>query len=209
MNRAAGGMSSVSRHCSGCRPTNNFASRLGARWRRRARRAAKAGLPGDRWPQQPPAIMADGQRQGGTGRQCGREPVILSPSRIAVPPVGRAHGRSHAGATMASLFRACRIVSPTTSRRFRARTAARTWVESVRCRPLAFTSWRSRHHVSKVSKSRYSAAPAISRVRNSLRTEASNPGSVSSRRRRYFQSMRLCTASAAGDRGVLRQIAGW
>jgi hypothetical protein len=42
--------------------------------------------------EQAPAIMPNGQRQGGTGCLCGREPVILSPSRLAVPPVGRAHG---------------------------------------------------------------------------------------------------------------------
>lgn len=48
--------------------------------------------------------------------------------------------RNHSGATTVSVIRACRIVSPTTSRRFRARTAARICVESVRCRPFALTS---------------------------------------------------------------------
>jgi hypothetical protein len=104
---------------------------------------------------------------------------------------------NHSGATMARLLRACRSVSLTTSLRFNARMAARIWVESVRWRPPALTRWRSRHHVSNVSKSKYSAAPVMRRVRNSLRTEASNPASVSSRPRTYFQSMRLRTACAA------------
>jgi hypothetical protein len=41
-----------------------------------------------------------------------------------------------------------------------------------------------------------SAPPRTTRLRNSLRTEASTPGSVSSSPSRYFQSMRLRTASA-------------
>ena len=42
------------------------------------------------------------------------------------------------GATPATVFRSCRRDSPTTSRRFRARTAARICVESVRWRPRCF-----------------------------------------------------------------------
>ena len=44
---------------------------------------------------------------------------------------------SQSGAITASSFKAARIVSPTRSSRLRMRTAARTWVESVRCRPVA------------------------------------------------------------------------
>jgi hypothetical protein len=36
---------------------------------------------------QPPAIVPDGQRQGGACRLSGREPVILGPPRIAVLPL--------------------------------------------------------------------------------------------------------------------------
>jgi hypothetical protein len=42
--------------------------------------------------EQPPAIVADRARQSGTGRLGGRQPIILSPARIAAPPIGRAHG---------------------------------------------------------------------------------------------------------------------
>jgi hypothetical protein len=60
---------------------------------------------------------------------------------------------------------------------------------------LRATPWR--HHVSKGSNSRNSAAPVISRVRHSRRTDASHLAAVRSRRRTYFQAMRRRTASAA------------
>jgi hypothetical protein len=42
--------------------------------------------------EQLPAIIPDSQRQGGTGRVGGREPIIFSPSCIAVSPFWRTHG---------------------------------------------------------------------------------------------------------------------
>jgi hypothetical protein len=41
-----------------------------------------------------PAIMPTGQRQRGTGRLWTWEPIILRASRLAVPPIGMAHGTS-------------------------------------------------------------------------------------------------------------------
>ena len=53
---------------------------------------------------QPPAIVPDGQREGGAGRLRGREPIILSPPRIAVLPFRGAYGaqplRGHDGKTI-------------------------------------------------------------------------------------------------------------
>src|ERR1043165_7478330 len=51
--------------------------------------------------------------------------------------------------------------------------------------------------MSRASSRCSSAAPSISRTRNSERTEKSKPGSVSSSPRAYFQSIRARTASAA------------
>jgi DNA invertase Pin-like site-specific DNA recombinase len=74
---------------------------------------------------------------------------------------------------------------------------ASTWVESVRCWPRALSRpspWQRSRSLSRRSSS---ALPASRRSRNALRTEKSNPGSVSSRPSRYFQSIRARTASAA------------
>jgi hypothetical protein len=72
---------------------------------------------------------------------------------------------------------------PTNARRLRARTAAKTWVESVRCRPRALSRPRSRQRGNKPSHRRASAWPASRRGRNSLRTVWSKPRSVNSRDR--------------------------
>ena len=70
-------------------------------------------------------------------------------------------------------------------------------MESVRWRPLALISSRSRKTASKVSSSNRSTFPSTRRERNSLRTVWSKPGSVSDRPKAYFQSIRPRTASAA------------
>jgi len=75
--------------------------------------------------------------------------------------------------------------------------AASTCVESVRCRPRAVRKRHARHRSSSPSSKRPSARPASKRARNSHRTEASKPVSLSSRLSTYFQSMRLRTAAAA------------
>jgi hypothetical protein len=41
--------------------------------------------------EQLPAVVADAQCEGSTGCLCGREPVIFSPPRVAVPPVRVTH----------------------------------------------------------------------------------------------------------------------
>ena len=89
------------------------------------------------------------------------------------------------------------MVSTTSSSRLSSRTAATTQVASVRCRPPRTSSPCSRRRSSSRSSSRCAPSPSTSRVRNSLSTEASNPVSVSSKPRTYFQSIRLRTASAA------------
>src|SRR5436305_3318565 len=104
---------------------------------------------------------------------------------------------SQSGATTAKLFRAWRRVSPTHSKRLRARMTPSTWVESVRCRPRAVSHFLSRHFSNSSGRIFSSAEPATKRERNSLSTVLSNPESVSSRPSRYFQSIRLRTASAA------------
>src|SRR3954471_5362740 len=98
---------------------------------------------------------------------------------------------------VAKAFSAARSVSPTLSSRLTVRTAASTWVLSVRWRPRALSRPRSRNCASIASSRPCSSLPAIRRARNSHRTEKSNPGSVSSRPSAYFQSIRPRTASAA------------
>ena len=104
---------------------------------------------------------------------------------------------SQSGATVATALSAARRVSATSSSRFSTRMAASTCVESVRCWPRALSQPRARQRSSSLSSRSSSALPASRRSRNSLSTEKSKPGSVSSRLSRYFQSMRARTASAA------------
>lgn len=148
------------------------------------------------------------------GVQAAQEAVrIFWPSRPAFPPgslpistrrpyrlarSGSINGASQAGAASASSSRAARSVSPTSSRRLRARTAASTWVASVRCRPPVLSRPASTRR-SSISSSNWSAAPSCSarRARNSHSTEWWNPGSSSSRPIAYFQSILVRTASAA------------
>jgi hypothetical protein len=104
---------------------------------------------------------------------------------------------SQSGATSARILSAWRTVSPTHSRRFTARIAARTCVESVLCFPRSLTHPRSRKQESSTSKRRRSACFVNKRLRNSLRTEKSKPASVISKLKAYFQSIRVLTASAA------------
>src|SRR3954469_6223810 len=98
---------------------------------------------------------------------------------------------------VAKAFSAARSVSPTLSSRLTVRTAASTWVLSVRWRPRALSRPRSRNCASIASSRPCSSLPATRRARNSHKTEKSNPGSASSRPSAYFQSIRPRTASAA------------
>jgi hypothetical protein len=98
---------------------------------------------------------------------------------------------------VASSFRAARSVSATNSSRLSTRMAARTCVESVRGCPRALRDPKARHRSRSLSNKRTSVLPASRRSRNSLSTEKSQPGSLNSRPRRYFQSIRARTASAA------------
>src|SRR5215218_8401973 len=72
-----------------------------------------------------------------------------------------------------------------------------TWVASVRWRPPLPSRPRSRSRASSSVSSRSVWPSASSRARNSVSTEASKPGSDSSRPSVYFQSSRPRTASAA------------
>ncbi len=69
-------------------------------------------------------------------------------------------------------------------------------MESVRILPPAGTSPSAANRSSSVSSTTWSRPPAATLVRNSLRIEASKPGSSRSRPSAYFQSIRVCTASA-------------
>ncbi len=92
---------------------------------------------------------------------------------------------------------ACRMVSITFMSRLRSRTAAKTRVESVRCRPRPFNRPRTSKIWSCRFSSSYSSPASTKRPRNSLNTEASNPASSSLNPNVYFQSIRTRTASAA------------
>ncbi len=63
--------------------------------------------------------------------------------------------------------------------------------------PRGASSFCSRHSASSVSSSNVAASPMTSRLRNSLGTDVSKPGSANSSLSRYFQSIRPRTASAA------------
>ena len=84
----------------------------------------------------------------------------------AKPPGARA--RSQSGATIARSFSAARMVSPARSSRLRPRTAAKTCVELVRCRPpdldQTFVAQVARRRVSSSSR----AAPAHDQARTEL-----------------------------------------
>src|SRR6516165_3114257 len=75
--------------------------------------------------------------------------------------------------------------------------AASTCVESVRCCPRVVSQPKTRPRSSSLSSKSSSALLARRRSRNALRTEKSKPGSVNASPRRYFQSIRARTASAA------------
>jgi len=105
--------------------------------------------------------------------------------------------QSHSGATVARILRVARIVSPTVSSRLRVRIAPSTCVESVRCFPRSFNHPCFCATLRTGCKICGSISPSNRRARNSHRTEASKPGSVSSKLSIYFQSIRPRTASAA------------
>jgi hypothetical protein len=54
--------------------------------------------------EQPPTIVPDGQREGGTGCGRRREPSVLGPPHLALPPLREAHGppprRKHDSVTL-------------------------------------------------------------------------------------------------------------
>jgi hypothetical protein len=122
------------------------------------------------------------------------QPAVLDAPGVALISIQR---RSHCGSRVASLLSAARSVSATNSSRLSTRMAASTCVASVRCCPRALSKPRSRQHSSHLSSHSSSCAPPISRPRNSLNTEKSKPGSLSSNLSRSFQSMRPRTASVA------------
>src|ERR1019366_6548743 len=111
------------------------------------------------------------------------------------------------GAATASDSRQARTASPASSSRFRSRTAAITWVESVRIFPPGDTSPPAASRFSSVSSTTWSRPPPATRARNSLKIELSNPGSARARPSEYFQSIRVRTASAACRAG--RSSAIW
>ena len=145
-------------------------------------------------------LLAVGADRGGQvlARSLGfRQAVVLHRPAIPLIPDGRPIACSHSGATVATSFSAARIVSPTRSSRFSMRTAASTWVLSVRWRPRALTRPCSCRRCNRLSSRRRPASPVTRRMRNSLSTVWSKPGSVSARPSAYFQSIRPRTASAA------------
>lgn len=97
---------------------------------------------------------------------------------------------SHCGAAAASAFNAARTASTTDSSRFTSRAAVRTCVASLRCRPPALSSPAAETLSRTASSILDSTPPSTRRSRNSLSTEKSNPGSVSSSPSAYFQSIR-------------------
>ena len=104
---------------------------------------------------------------------------------------------NQSGAATANASNAARRVSPANSSRFSDRIAPITWVESVRCLPRDLTRPNFAKRSSSASNARLVRSPSTSRVRNSLNTLGSNPGSSNSRPRAYFQVIRSLTASAA------------
>ena len=77
---------------------------------------------------------------------------------VAVTPVGGDLALAPVGGAVATSFRACRRVSPPQVKRLRTRMAARTGVESVRCRPRAFSRPRSCKRVRSVQTARLGLA---------------------------------------------------
>ena len=123
--------------------------------------------------------------------------AFLDAMAVAFDPLGFMRGRSQSGAATDRLLSAKRMASPTHIKRLIARTLAHTWVESVRCRPRAFSHPCCLQTSRSMSKSRCSAFPSTNRLRNAQSTLASKPGSARSNPNRYFQSMRPRAASAA------------
>lgn len=86
------------------------------------------------------------------------------------------------------------MVSPTVSSRLRLRTAASTWVESLRWVPHFLSKPSPLSCASIWSKIRVPAAWSSRRCRNAHSTLASNPPSSSGRCNANFQSRRVRTA---------------
>ncbi len=80
------------------------------------------------------------------------------------------------GAATAKAFSACRRVCPTHSGRFNCPMAAHTWLECVRCLPLALSHCRCLNSSSIAVSRCCSRPPAISRSRHSLKTENQSQG---------------------------------
>ncbi|MDQ0773035.1 hypothetical protein QF026_001501 [Streptomyces aurantiacus] len=128
------------------------------------------------------------QRVCATGK-----PVIAHRPAIPVCPV-RSHESSQPSSPLQST---AQRLSDQLTPRFRRRTAASTWVESLRIRPRRLTRPASASRSTTSAMSQSTRSPSAARPRNSLRTVKSNPGSSSSRPRQHFQSRRQRTASAA------------
>ena len=104
---------------------------------------------------------------------------------------------SQPGCAAASASSAARTLSPASASRPSAATAAITWVESVRCLPPALTRPSAASRSSSASSTTCSRPAPATRARNSASTVWSKPGSSRASPSRYFQSIRVRTASAA------------
>ncbi len=94
---------------------------------------------------------------------------------------------------------------PTNFSRFRLRTAASTWVQSVRCRPLAATRSSPLSRSNSKSKMLFSSPCSNSRCWNPDSMVKAKPESDSSSPSRYFTSILERTACAADDRSGSRR----
>ena len=113
-------------------------------------------------------------------------------------PSRRPPGRpARARPVRASSSGAARTASVMSSRRVRSRTAARTWVESVRWVVRSRTSPASFSRARARSRSRSARRSTSSRSRKSPNTLWQKPGSSRSRPSAYLKSIRHRTASAA------------
>src|SRR6266545_2853731 len=138
--------------------------------------------------QQAEPVAAVGHRELGPLGLRSRQPPTRAAYRLPQPSVSKVLA-SQSGAATANASRHARTDSPANSNRFRSRTAASTWVESVRCLPPAASSPLSVHAASSTSRTRSARSWAATRARNSLSTVWSNPSLSSSMPRAYFQSM--------------------
>ena len=126
----------------------------------------------------------------------GRQEVIGVPYRRAKPGT-QIRWATQAGCAAVSASSAARTLSPASSSRFRAATAAVTWVESVRCFPPALTRPSAASFPSSASSATCSSPAPATRARNSASTVWSKPGSSQGRPSRYCQSIRVRTDPAA------------